>query len=90
MSERRPMGTDNQARTSDGILVVIPIFAMLLCLVPVGPIGPPVGFLLAIGGLLLGRNRPPSKNRTNLIVCSIFALIGTGLFFALQVVDWIR
>ena len=72
------------------MLVVIPIFAMLLCIFPVGPIGPPLGLLLAAVGLMMGLRRAPSKNRSNLIVCSVFALIGTGVFTVVQLVEWIR
>ena len=32
-------------QATDSMLVVIPIFAMLLCVFPVGPIGPPIGFI---------------------------------------------
>lgn len=81
---------DVPRRTSDGMLVVIPIFAMLLCIVPVGPVGAPAGLLLAVIGLLLARGRSPSKNRTNLIACSVMALIGTGVFTVAQIVDWLR
>ena len=76
--------------TSDGMLVVIPMFALMLCIVPVGPIGPPAGLVLAVIGLLLARGRTPSRNRTNLIACSIMALIGTGVFSAVQLVNWFR
>lgn len=88
--DRGPRNPSDTGRTSDGLLVVVPMFALLLCIVPVGPIGPPVGLVLAVAGLLLARGRTPSKNRTNLIVCSVMALIGTGVFTVIQVVDWLR
>ncbi len=77
-------------RTSDGMLVAIPICAMLLCIVPVGAIGPPIGLLLAVIGLLLAFSRAPSRNRTNLMVCSMMALVGTGVFTVAQFVGWLR
>ncbi len=73
--------------TSDGMLVAIPICAML---VPVGAIGPPIGLLLAVIGLLLAFSRAPSRNRTNLMVCSMMALVGTGVFTVAQFVGWLR
>ena len=89
MSRSTP-NPDGAGRTSDGLLVVIPMFALLLCIVPVGAIGPPAGLALAVIGLLLARGRTPSKNRANLIVCSVMALIGCGVFVVVQVVDWLR
>lgn len=86
----RPQDPRAANQTADSMLVVIPIFAMLLCVFPVGPIGPPIGFILAIAGLLIGYRRSPSKARSNLLVCSVMALIGTGLFLGIQIVDWIR
>ena len=77
-------------RTTDGLLVAIPMFALLLCIVPMGAIGPPAGLTLAVVGLLLARGRTPSKNRANLIACSVMALIGTGVFTVVQVVEWLR
>ena len=74
-------------QATDSMLVVIPIFAMLLCVFPVGPIGPPIGFILAIAGLLIGYRRSSSRARTNLLACSVMALIGTGLFVGIQIVD---
>lgn len=77
-------------RTTDGLLVAIPMFALLLCIVPVGAIGPPAGLALAVIGLLLARGRTPSKHRANLIVCSVMALTGCGVFTVVQVVAWLR
>lgn len=76
-------------RTPDGFLVAIPIFALLL-LVVLGPAWAPAGLLLAVIGLLIAYGRPPSKHRTNLLVCSIFAVIGGGVFTVSLVVDWLR
>ncbi len=87
---RSRQDTDIPRRTSDGMLVVIPIFALLLCILPVGPIGAPAGLLLAVIGLILARGRTPSKNRTNLITCSVMALIGTGVFTVAQIFDRLR
>jgi len=88
--DRSPRDASADGRTSDGMLVAIPIFAMLLVIFPIGPIGAPAGMLLAVFGLLLARGRTPSKNRTNLIACSVMALIGTSVFTVTQIVDWFR
>ena len=88
--DRSSGGSNLARRTSDRMLLVIPIFAMLLCIFPVGPIGPPVGLILAVSGLLIARGRPPSRERTNLLVCSIMALIGTGFFTGALLIDWLR
>ncbi len=88
--DRGSRNPSNTGRTSDGMLVVIPMFALMLCIVPVGPIGPPAGLVLAVIGLLLARGRTASRNRTNLIVCSVMALSGTGVFTVVQIVDWLR
>ncbi len=77
-------------RASDGMLVAIPICAMLLCIVSVGAIGPPIGLVLAVIGLVLALSRAPSRNRTNLLICSVMALVGTGVFTVAQIVDWLR
>jgi hypothetical protein len=88
--DRSPRDASADGRTSDGMLVAIPIFAMLLVIFPIGPIGAPAGMLLAVISLLLARGRTPSKNRTNLIACSVMALIGTIVFTVAQIVDWLR
>lgn len=88
--DRSPRDASADGRTSDGMLVAIPIFAMLLVIFPIGPIGAPAGLLLAVISVLLARGRTPSKNRTNLIACSVIALIGTGVFTVVQIVDWLR
>ncbi len=88
--DRSPRDASAAGRTSDGMLVAIPIFAMLLVIFPTGPIGAPAGMLLAVIGLLIAYGRPPSRNRTSLMICSVIALIGTGVFTIAQVVDWLR
>ncbi len=88
--DRGQLNPSDTGRTSDGMLVGVPIFAMLLVIFPAGPVGAPAGLLLSVIGLLLAYGRAPSKNRTNLIACSIMALIGTGIFTIVQVVDWLR
>lgn len=82
--------TNAAGRSSDGMLVAIPIFALLILIVPVGPIGAPVGLVLAVTGLLIARTRSPSKHRANLIACSVMALIGAGVFTVIGVLDWLR
>lgn len=87
--DRSPGDSNSMKRTSDGMLVAIPIFALLL-LVVLGPAWAPAGLLLAVIGLLIAYGGPPSKNRTNLLVCSIFAVIGGGVFTVAFLVDWLR
>lgn len=88
--DRTPSNASTVRRTSDGMLVAIPIFAMLLVIFPAGAVGAPAGLLLATISLLIAYGRPPSRNRTSLMLCSILALIGTGFFTVVQVVDWLR
>lgn len=87
--DRSPRDSRLARRTPEDMLVAIPIFALLLIIV-VGPAWAPAGLLLAIIGLLIAHGRPRSKNRTNLLVCSIFALIGAGMFTVVLLVDWLR
>ena len=87
--DRSPRESNLTRRTSDSMLVAIPIFALLL-LVALGPAWAPAGLLLATIGLLIANGRPPSKNRTNLLVCSIFAVVGGGVFTAALLVNWLR
>lgn len=51
---------------------------------------PPIGLVLAVIGLVLALSRAPSRNRTNLLICSVMALVGTGVFTVAQIVDWLR
>lgn len=64
-------------RTSDGMLIALPIIAVLMAFF-LGPIGSIPGFLLAALSLGLAASREPSLNRTCLMICSIIALIGIG------------
>lgn len=88
--DRGPRNPSDTGRTSDGMLVGIPIFAMLLVIFPIGPIGAIAGILLAAISLLLAHGRAPSRNRTSLMICSVIALIGTGAVTVALIVDWLR
>jgi len=87
---RTPRDASTAGRTSDGVLVGIPVFAMLLVIFPIGPIGAFAGMLLAIISLPIAYGRAPSRHRTSLMTCSVIALVGTGAVTVLQVVDWMR
>ncbi len=86
---RSSTGSSPVGRTSDGMLVAIPIVAMVL-IIAVGTVWAPAGLLLAVIGLLIAYGRPPSRNRTNLLICSIMALIGTGFFAGALLIDWLQ
>lgn len=88
--DRTPRDASATGRTSDGMLVGIPIFAMLLVIFPIGPIGALAGMLLAVISLLLAYGRAPSRNRTSLLICSVIAVIGTGSVTVALIVNWLR
>ncbi len=76
--------------TSDGMLIALPIVAVLMVLFPIGPIGAVPGLLLASLGLALASSREPSLNRTCLMICSIIAMIGTAAVTVALIVIWLN
>jgi hypothetical protein len=74
----------------DAIFLVVPISAIVLCIVPVGAIGAPIGFALATVGGLIACDQTPSRDRNTLIAGTAFALLASGALTCLVVIDLLR
>ena len=90
MCDQEPAESSGRQRRSDAMFLAIPICAALLCVVPVGSLGAPIGFALASVGALIACDRPRSRERSKLIACTALALIGSGFLTALAVLDLLR